>query len=79
MRAANTPVWGVIPGKVVRFDLVDLPGGSELKVPHMGWNELVWDRDCPLMRGLSSPTHFYFVHSYYVAPDDAKVSFGRCS
>jgi len=70
---------GVIPGKVVRFDFLDLPDGRDLKVPHMGWNQLVWDEPCPLMQGLQSPTHFYFVHSYYVAPDDASVSFGRCT
>jgi glutamine amidotransferase len=70
---------GIIPGKVVRFDFSSLPDGRDLKVPHMGWNQLVWDRPCPLMQGLQSPTHFYFVHSYYVAPADASVSFGRCT
>jgi glutamine amidotransferase len=72
------PGLGVVPGKVVRFDFSALPGGRELKVPHMGWNPLIWNRDCPLMRGLSSPAHFYFVHSYYVAPADESVAFGRC-
>ncbi len=70
---------GVIPGRVVRFDFSDRPELRELKVPHMGWNEVAWDRDCPLMRGLSSPTYFYFVHSYYVDPTDLAVIFGRCS
>ncbi len=69
---------GVVPGKVVRFDFSALPGGRELKVPHMGWNPMIWKRDCPLMKGLTSPAHFYFVHSYYVAPVDEAVSFGRC-
>ena len=69
---------GVVPGKVVRFDFSDLANGRELKIPHMGWNELFWDGPCPLMKGLSSPRHFYFVHSYYVEPADAGVSFGRC-
>jgi glutamine amidotransferase len=69
---------GVVPGKVVRLDFSDLANGRELKIPHMGWNELCWDGSCPLMKGLSSPRHFYFVHSYYVEPAYAGVSFGRC-
>jgi len=70
---------GVVPGRVVRFDFSDLPDGDTLKVPHMGWNQLVWNQPCPLMEGLQSGQHFYFVHSYYVAPDDAGVSFGKCT
>lgn len=69
---------GIIPGKVVRFDFGDLPEGRELKVPHMGWNQLTWSRPCPLMQGLESGTYFYFVHSYYVVPDDSGVEHGRC-
>ena len=69
---------GVVPGRVVRFDFADLPDADTLKVPHMGWNQLVWDRPCPLMEGLESGRHFYFVHSYYVAPADPEVSFGKC-
>ncbi|HSW44278.1 MAG TPA: imidazole glycerol phosphate synthase subunit HisH [Phycisphaerae bacterium] len=72
------PGLGVIPGKVVRFDFAGLPGGRDLKIPHMGWNELRWDRPCPLMNGLSCPRYFYFVHSYYVVPTDTAVSFGKC-
>ncbi len=70
---------GVVRGRVVRFDFTGRPELRELKVPHMGWNEVTWDRDCPLMRGLSSPTYFYFVHSYYVDPTDRSVRVGRCS
>ncbi len=69
---------GLVPGRVVRFDFADLPDAASLKVPHMGWNSLHWDRPCPLMRDLHSGQHFYFVHSYHVVPDDPAVSFGRC-
>ncbi len=69
---------GLIPGKVVRFDFSKLPNGRDLKIPHMGWNQLVWNKPCPLMRGLDSGTYFYFVHSYYVVPTDAAVTHGRC-
>ncbi|HOW72507.1 MAG TPA: imidazole glycerol phosphate synthase subunit HisH [Phycisphaerae bacterium] len=69
---------GIIPGRVLRFDFSDLPGGRELKIPHMGWNRLNWERPCPLMAGLDSGTWFYFVHSYYVVPAEGAASFGTC-
>jgi glutamine amidotransferase len=59
---------GVLKGEVVRFDVP-----SELKVPHMGWNTLSICRKPPLLDGLHNGTHVYFVHSYYVKPDDPAV------
>jgi len=56
---------GLIKGQVVKFDL---PG--EYKVPHMGWNQLAVRKSTPLVEGISDGTHFYFVHSYFVVPDD---------
>ncbi len=56
---------GVLRGKVVRFDL---PPG--FKVPHMGWNQGRFVRPAPVLDGLQDGTHFYFVHSYYVVPED---------
>ncbi len=58
---------GVLPGPVVRFSN-DAPDGSRLKVPHMGWNTIEWQRDDPLLRGLSQGDAVYFVHSYYAQP-----------
>ena len=60
---------GILRGEVVRFDL---PTGY--KVPHMGWNELAIRRPCPLLAGLESGVHAYFVHSYYAVPEDADVA-----
>lgn len=55
------------------------PVGIEmLKVPHMGWNAVRWQGDCPLLAGQDSGTYFYFVHSYYVSPSDPAVAFGQC-
>ncbi len=54
---------GVLPGMVVRFEV------GELKVPHMGWNQLEVARGHPLFDGLDGEA-FYFVHSYY--PDPAE-------
>ena len=59
---------GILPGKVVRFDL-----SHDYKVPHMGWNQLRIRRPAPILNGLSDGTHVYFVHSYYVAPQDPSV------
>jgi glutamine amidotransferase len=59
---------GVLGGKVVRFDIP-----REYKVPHMGWNQLSIRRPAPLLAGLKEGTYCYFVHSYYVMPDDPAV------
>ena len=64
---------GVIPGDVKRFDFSNQPDRDELKIPHMGWNALRWDRDVPLLQGLEQGAHVYFVHSYYVTPRDETV------
>ena len=52
---------GLVPGRVRR-----LPDG--LKVPHMGWNTVEFQREHPLWKGIPQGTHFYFVHSYYADP-----------
>jgi len=59
---------GIIPGKVVRFDVP-----RELKVPHMGWNRIQRRSEPPLLAGLEAEPFVYFVHSYYVVPDDREV------
>lgn len=57
----------VLRGKVVRFP------ESELKVPHMGWNNVKVLRRPPVFDGIPDNSFFYFVHSFYVAPDDKEV------
>ena len=47
--------------------------GNKLKVPHMGWNR-VHHRDHPLWEGIAQDERFYFVHSYYVQPQDASLA-----
>lgn len=73
------PGLGVVPGTVRRF-----PRG-ELKVPHIGWNQVRYPalsdpgekkRRCPLFEGIADGTYFYFDHSYYVAPDNDAVVAG---
>ncbi len=72
------PGLGILPGKVVRFDWTHRPEAADLKIPHMGWNQLRWTRPCPVLAGLESGEWFYFVHSYYVVPADESVICGRC-
>lgn len=59
---------GILRGEVVRFELP-----HELKVPHMGWNQLDIRRRPPILGEMPSGTHCYFVHSYYVVPEDESV------
>ncbi len=58
---------GLLPGRVVRFPGADADG-APLKVPHVGWNTLSLRRPSPLLEGLASGDHVYFVHSYHAAP-----------
>ncbi len=63
----------VIPGRVVRFPEGMEEGGEELKVPHMGWNQLAFKRRPPVFAGLDEGSNVYFVHSFYVKPEDEGV------
>lgn len=56
---------GLIPGKVVRFNL-----DPRYKVPHMGWNTVEIVKEVPLLEGIRTGDFFYFVHSYYVVPEE---------
>jgi imidazole glycerol-phosphate synthase subunit HisH len=56
----------VFKGRVVRFQI-------GLKVPHMGWNNVKILRKTPIFNGIQDESFFYFVHSYYVVPDDTAV------
>ncbi|GAB5402031.1 MAG: imidazole glycerol phosphate synthase subunit HisH [Aureliella sp.] len=68
----SLPGMGVIAGDVRRFDFSAVPDSKDLKIPHMGWNRIEEvQTDCPLLAGIESDAHFYFVHSYYVAPSSA--------
>ncbi len=69
----DIPGLGILPGRVVRFasNLCDAQN-NKLKVPHMGWNQ-VQHGDHPLWEGIEQNARFYFVHSYYVCPEDARL------
>ena len=55
-------------GKVVGFH-----PNEELKVPHMGWNRLDKQKDSPFLDGIASGDYVYFVHSFYVEPEDGTI------
>lgn len=55
----------LVPGRVKRF-----AGGTDLKVPQIGWNQLRFPRQSALFAGLPDGAYVYFLHSFYCAPDD---------
>jgi glutamine amidotransferase len=66
----NTKCLGILPGTVKRFSQNLWQGNKQLKIPHMGWNHVAFQKDHPVFRGLPEGAEFYFVHSYYPFPDD---------
>lgn len=70
------PGLGWIEADTIRFRID--PRESNLKVPHMGWNEVAICQDHPMWRELSGmEPRFYFVHSYHVACDDEATVLAR--
>jgi imidazole glycerol-phosphate synthase subunit HisH len=71
---------GVLSGRVKRLPFGG-PGtvprmtetADELKVPHIGWNEVAIQRPAPPLKGIVSGSHVYFVHSYYAEPSDPSI------
>ena len=65
---------GLLRGEVLRFaaNMHDAQG-NKLKVPHMGWNQVHHAHDHPLWNGIDQDARFYFVHSYYVKPQDTDL------
>ncbi len=61
----ETPGFGWIAGDINRIT----PADPALKVPHMGWNDLVIDQDHPVLAGIKTGEHAYFVHSYHMRVD----------
>ncbi len=58
---------GVFPGQVLRFP------ASDLKVPQIGWNQIVKTKESPILDGVSDGSFVYFVHSYYVKPQNSEI------
>ncbi len=75
----DTPGLGLLPGKVVRFQLDGQiqEDGSRFKVPQMGWNRVHQKVAHPLWQGVDEQAYFYFVHSYYAQPADSAHTVGE--
>ena len=59
---------GVFGGSVVRFS------DNGIKVPQIGWNEVDFEKpECPILKGIESGSHFYFVHSFFPKPVDESI------
>ena len=69
----------LIPGGVHRFELGGQlqPDGSRYKVPQMGWNRVFQARPHAIWQGIPDAAYFYFVHSFYARPSDARHSVGE--
>lgn len=74
----DTPGLGLLPGKVIRFDLRGQlqADGSRFKVPQMGWNRVRQAQPHALWKDIADDAYFYFVHSYYAQPEQAKHAVG---
>ena len=59
---------GIFGGSVVRFS------DTGIKVPQIGWNEVEFEKpECPILKGIESGSHFYFVHSFFPKPVDESI------
>jgi glutamine amidotransferase len=84
-QVGGTPALGLFAGEVLKFDLAGRlqPDGSRFKVPQMGWNRVFQGsaqapaNPHPLWRGIPDGAYFYFVHSFYAKPSDARHTAGE--
>ena len=71
-----TPGLGRLAGRVTRFPDEDA-NGERLLVPHIGWNEVCFEGDHPMLESLPTSDVYYFVHSYRPEPSDDSIIVGR--
>lgn len=75
----NAAGLGILKGKVSRFpteNMYDSDGGK-LKVPHMGWNRVFQTKSHPMWADIAEGERFYYVHSYFVEPEDQSLIAGQ--
>jgi glutamine amidotransferase len=68
----DTPGLGLLAGEVPRLRV------AGLKIPHMGWNEVIQERAHALWERIADRSRFYFVHSYYPVPRDPALTAASC-
>ena len=59
---------GILPGKILR-----IPDGEDIKIPHMGWNPLHFEKETKLFKGIKEGAYVYFVHSYYLKAQEEAI------
>ena len=64
----NVSTLGLMSGQT------ELIPDTGLPLPHMGWNRVHFDENCPLFDGIAQDSHFYFVHSYAVLPNENTIA-----
>lgn len=64
----NVPTLNLMQGQT------ELLPNKGLPLPHMGWNKVRYQADHPLFKGIEQESHFYFVHSYAVQPNDTTIA-----
>ena len=69
---------GILSGNVRRFSANEMHDetGNKLKVPHMGWNQVYQTQTHPMWNDIADGERFYYVHSYYVQPQDENLIAG---
>ena len=67
----DTSCLGWIPGQALSFPR------DKVRVPHIGWNEVGFTHEHPILNGLGKKEFFYFVNSFYVVPNDCRVILGK--
>jgi glutamine amidotransferase len=74
----GTQCLKILPGRASYFGdaLARIDGSRQLKIPHMGWNQVAQTRVHPLWDGIADDSCFYFVHSYYVESEDTGLVAG---
>jgi len=71
--SGETEGLGWIEGDVRRLE----PAGEDNRIPHVGWNEVIFAKESPLFNGIDSGRDFYFTHSYYLCPADERDVIAR--
>ncbi len=70
----NPKGLGILKGQVKKFSTEMTVDNEELKVPHMGWNSIKIQKDSGLLKDVPDGSYFYFVHSYFCAPEDDSIA-----
>ena len=70
----NSEGLGIFKGEIVK-----IPDNPELKIPHMGWNSVTFPKTSPLFEGIDEGSFVYFVHSFYMEPEDSSIISATCN